>query len=88
MEIDKYKIKGEKCKDGLSAKFDNRRVTIFREKGEYVIEFKIMNKEKGKVLFETVNIHGCQISTMKLSPEASEIMLIMLAELMNLKVGK
>lgn len=88
MEIDKYKIKGEKYKDGLTAKFDNRRVSVIKKGKEFIIEFMIMNKENEKILFDSKNIHGCQVSAMKLSKEASEIMIIMLAELMDLKVGK
>ena len=46
MEIDKYKVKGEKGKDCMTAKFDNRRVTVIEDKGEFIVEFKIMNKKQ------------------------------------------
>ena len=87
MEIDKYKVKGEKFKNGMTAKFDNRRVTVIKEKDGWFIQFRTMNKNHEKICFDSKIIHGCQVSQIKLSQEAAEIMMIMLAKQINLKIG-
>lgn len=94
LEKDKFKIRKETYKDAVSYKFDNRRVTVSniedeRDKdfGTYIIETRnIVKGEEAKenILFRKENVRGdLMVSTIKLSREAAEALLLSLSEMLN-----
>lgn len=87
LEIYKYDIQIREYKNAITYKFDNRRVTVIKLKDGWGFEFKIMNKKREKTCCYSENVHGCQISTIRLSKEAGEVIMLALAEQMNLKVS-
>lgn len=87
LELDKYDTQVRQYKNAITCKFDNRRVTVIKEKNGWVFEFRIMNKEREKIGVDTEQVHGCAISYVKLSKEAGEAVMLALAEMMNLKIS-
>ncbi|MDD5358371.1 MAG: hypothetical protein PHX80_04440 [Candidatus Nanoarchaeia archaeon] len=81
-------IKGDfKCrryKNAYSCKFEDRKVTVIRnENGDYYLEFKFLdnkNHPKAHHFFA----HGLTITTIRLSPEAMDALLLAMCEMKNI----
>ena len=92
----KFKIRKENYSDAVSYKFDNRRITVSNikderdnEYGTYIIQIK--NIVKGKQAKENMLVRkdnvrsDLMVSTIKLSREAAEALLLSLSEMLNKK---
>jgi hypothetical protein len=82
------KVKRTEYKNGISCKFDNRRVTVVKMGGEYIFEFKVADGDPVPHAVCRFDRGKVAVTAFKLSPESSEMMMRSLAELMGYAVIK
>jgi hypothetical protein len=83
-----FALKRKTYKNAISIKFDNRRVTVAKTGKGFVFEFRIIDNNYSPACFSEL-IHGkLSLTTIQLSKEASEIVMMSLAELMGFDVVK
>lgn len=81
-----YQIRRTKHRNGISIKFDNRRITVVKIEEGWILEFRSMDNEpKPHALCR--HVHGrVAITGLKLSNEAAEMLMRSLAELMGKEI--
>ena len=93
LAADKFVIKSSKIFDpnhpdttGFTYKFDNRRVTVAKHKTGFIFEFRTIDKEPTPHA-TCEHIHGkMALTRINLSKEASEIIMMSLAEQMGFHI--
>lgn len=90
LALDSFNVRQTNYENGVSYKFDNRRVTIWKEEDECVFgfEFRTMDRDpKPKSICN--HLRGkMAVTTIKLSQEAAELVMLSLAKQMGFKVVK
>lgn len=86
--IENIQLKVKTYTDAISVKFDNRRVTVVELPDGYGFEFRMIDKDS-KPHAHCEHIHGrMALTRVKLSKEASEVLLISLAQQMGFEIIK
>lgn len=83
---EKFEIEKTRYKNGISCKFDNRRVTVAESDDIFYFEFKMIDHDyEPKAICKLVK-RKLSVTKINLSREAAEIIMFTLAEMMGLNV--
>ena len=84
-----FNVRQTNYKNGISYKFDNRRVTVWKEEdNKWGFEFRSMNNvQNPRVSSKTIR-GKVAVTAIRLSQEAAELVMLSLAEQMGYKVVK
>ena len=86
LAIDKFHVIKTVATNGVSYKYDNRRVKVFNADNKTVIQFKKL-VDKDFLITQPIEVNGrvCTV-TFSLTPEATEILLFALADVVGVRI--
>lgn len=86
LKVQKYKIRSVKYPDAISAKYNNRKITIADIGDEFYFEFQIADGQDVPRTEHKFIRNKISVTSFKLTKETSELVMYYLSELMGLKI--
>ena len=87
LAIEKFHVIKTVAPNGVSYKYDNRRVKVFNVGSRTIVQFKKLVDKDYLPLSQPMEVNGRVLtSTFSLTPEATEILLFALADILNVKL--
>jgi len=85
LKADQFDITRLNVKNGIGLKFDNRRVIVIKKETGFLFHFKTLDfDDKPNAICE--HKRGISMTTIKLSQESSEMIMLILAEMLGFRV--
>lgn len=88
LKINSFKVRVTNYNNGISTKFDNRRVTVVKQEDSFLFEFRSIDNDFTPHALSICVRGKMAVTTIGITHEAAEVVMLNLAKMMGFKVVK